>query len=554
MNNIIKLLKIDFLQSLNSFKYKPKSDNKKFIKNILLALFLTISLMPMYIMIIVGLWNGYDIFKFLNQELAFLQLGIVATQILLFIFAIPTVLDKYYFSKDIEILIPLPLKPYEILGGKFLSLLSREYIVSSLVIFPFIIVSGIKSTAGFAYWIYSIFLIIAMPIIPLVIVSIIVMIFMRITNFGKKKDFIRGIGLFLVSISSIVFMFLIQNISDSAMTNEADFMAIIVDNLNKLMSRYGKFFPMSAFGSKGLYNYGEISGLVNIIIFIIISIIGVIFILGLSQKIYFNNFLEGKSGNVSKTKKNKDCSIKIYKQYSPYMAIAKNELITLFKTPIYLFNSVAGVLMMPVILIISFSFGSNKEIFNLLRDNANELKPIIFMVLVAVSLFLNVGTVASTSFSREGKSFWIQKHLPIRGRDQAIGRSLSAFLINAMGIIMIVGIGNYIINLNILDNFIIIFLSILLTMPIIGIALFVDISRPKLNWTSPEQAMKQNTNVLIVMGIVFIYILILVVSTIFLYKIVNIGFIISILSILGFALSYFIYKALISKIEKVMIS
>ena len=119
---------------------------------------------------------------------------------------------------------------------------------------------------------------------------------------------------------------------------------------------------------------------------------------------------------------------------------------------------------------------------------------------------------------------------------------------------MIVGIGNYIINLNILDNFIIIFLSILLTMPIIGIALFVDISRPKLNWTSPEQAMKQNTNVLIVMGIVFIYILILVVSTIFLYKIVNIGFIISILSIIGFALSYFIYKALISKIEKVMIS
>ena len=172
MNNIIKLLKIDFLQSLNSFKYKPKSDNKKFIKNILLALFLTISLMPMYIMIIVGLWNGYDIFKFLNQELAFLQLGIVATQILLFIFAIPTVLDKYYFSKDIEILIPLPLKPYEILGGKFLSLLSREYIVSSLVIFPFIIVSGIKSTAGFAYWIYSIFLIIAMPIIPLVIFNI----------------------------------------------------------------------------------------------------------------------------------------------------------------------------------------------------------------------------------------------------------------------------------------------------------------------------------------------------------------------------------------------
>jgi len=52
-----------------------------------------------------------------------------------------------------------------------------EYLTSLPIILPFILIYGIKGGSGLLYWIYSFFLIVGIPVLPLVLSSILVMIF-----------------------------------------------------------------------------------------------------------------------------------------------------------------------------------------------------------------------------------------------------------------------------------------------------------------------------------------------------------------------------------------
>lgn len=51
-------------------------------------------------------------------------------------------------------------------------------------------------------------------------------------------------------------------------------------------------------------------------------------------------------------------------------------------------------------------------------------------------IFLSgINGVGSTTFSREGKNFWLQRVLPIKVKDQIFGRILAALIIQIIGII-----------------------------------------------------------------------------------------------------------------------
>ena len=94
----------------------------------------------------------------------------------------------FYFSKDIEYLLPLPLKPYEIVIAKFNTILVTEYItVFAFLLVPFIIY-GIVTSASLLFYLYGALVLLVFPILPALISSIIVMLVMSITGIIKNKD------------------------------------------------------------------------------------------------------------------------------------------------------------------------------------------------------------------------------------------------------------------------------------------------------------------------------------------------------------------------------
>ena len=177
----------------------------------------------------------------------------------------------------------------------------------------------------------------------------------------------------------------------------------------------------------------------------------------------------------------------------------------LFKTPIYLFNSVGGVIVVPIIMVMTAISGGEESMKSVVKFI--ETKP-EFIALVGIGFITSLGmlnSIGATTFSREGKNFWIQRTLPIKARDQIIGRILSSIAIQILGLVALLVALAFIIRLKISTIILITVLGLLGSIPMTQIGMVIDIIRPLLTWTNPQQAMKQNLNVLIGMGLGTLY-------------------------------------------------
>lgn len=546
MSRILTLIKTDLNTTfgLPALRYKMRSKNERW--TIIILLIAMTSLIPSYYLIISGLSGMYNIYLDIGQKSMFLLNGMLATQLIVFFFGIIYVMSKYYFSNDLNILVPLPLRPKEIVGAKFVSLMVNEYFTCLPIILPFIIIYGISGSENILYWIYSIIVILFIPVIPLTLSSIIVMVFMKYTNIKGKKDLLRIIGYFLLIIGILAFQFKIQSMVGDAVMSEEDFLIKMITDSSLLVKRLGIVFPPSMWATLSLSNNFNITGLIYLTIFAVVSITLFLIMIYLGEKVFF----EGLIGNneVHASKGSKKINVKDFGKKSPaYLAIGLKEIKMLVRTPVYLFNSIGGVVIMPIILIMSFLTGGDQSmdlISNLMVNNANLVS------LASVGLITLLGImncVGCTTFSREGRSMWIQRTLPIGAKDQIFGRVISSLFVQLIGIVILIGVIAYIGVLNLESILWIIILGVLGSITMTELGMIVDILRPILDWDNPQKVMKQNLNVLIAMGVGTLYILGVGFLTYKLIDMIDIMFIYILVGII-FTVSSFIFYILLKKL------
>lgn len=73
-----------------------------------------------------------------------IAMGLAIASIWVFLMSITNILTVFYYSNDIEMLLPLPLKPAQIISAKFLTVLITQYVMSSFILLPIFITYGLK--------------------------------------------------------------------------------------------------------------------------------------------------------------------------------------------------------------------------------------------------------------------------------------------------------------------------------------------------------------------------------------------------------------------------
>lgn len=506
MEKILSLIKTDIntTYGLSSIKYSFKNKKNRW-QTIVFALAM-LSLLPTYIMIIKALYGIYDIYNQIGQNSMFLLTGFLGSQIIVFILGLLYVMSKYYFSNDLAHLVPLPIKPSYILGSKFVTLMISEYLTSLPLILPFIYIYGIKGGEGPIYWIYSLLIVATLPVIPLVLASILIMVFMKYTNIGPRKDLIRTLTAIFFIVIMIYGQFKMQSVAQKALLQGNDFLISLVSDSNLLIKKLGLVFPPSQWGALSLSNSANMIGLINLLAFIGVGIISFFIMVVLSENLFFDGLIGNIEVSASKGRSGKKISTEsLSRQTKPYFALAKKEIIMIFKTPIYLLNTVGGVIILPIMLVMISMSGEDESlgvILKLIESNPKIISLIGIGVIVAFAMLNSIG---STTFSREGKCFWIQRTLPIRAVDQIIGRVLSSLAVQVLGLIALIVSLSFIIKLQLLTIIPIIIIGLLGSIPMTQIGMVIDIIRPYLTWDNPQRAIKQNLNVLISMGLGTLY-------------------------------------------------
>ena len=139
----------------------------------------------------------------------FINVLITANYLMLLFNSIFSSLNTLYYSKDLKILLRMPIKSRDIVRSKIIQMIMSEYQMEIILLAIPIIVFGIMTNVSITFYLYSIIILLLLPVIPIIIASVINSVTMRITNSMKNKNKVMyitiAISVIIVSIISLNF-------------------------------------------------------------------------------------------------------------------------------------------------------------------------------------------------------------------------------------------------------------------------------------------------------------------------------------------------------------
>ena len=455
--------------------------------------------------------SGFDALRSLGQEKAILTLAVLAGQLIILIFGLFYLIATFYFSRDLEYLLSLPLRPSQIMLSKFAVVLVNEYLTIALFILPLLVVYGLKRPAGPGYWLLMPITYLLLPIIPLAAAGLAVLMMMRLVNVGRKKDLLIVLGSLVLLAAAFFLQF---GLSRAAGTSGPDPQKIIamIASPDGLVQSIGRRFPPAIWATRflhdGLFTGGGLSG------FALFAGLSVLLFAGLmigARRLFFGGLIGLSERGGARRKAKAVARLRFSSGRHPVRAIFMREVRLMNRTPIFLLNGVLGALMVPVVFALMPTSGKPgddaSDIMRLLTSTKPLTATLAMMIFMVVCATLS--GVASSSFSREGRKFWVSKVIPVDYRLQVSAKFLHSMAIALLGIgsalaVLIIrfhlGAGQWLPSL---------VLAVSVSAIVTALNLAVDLARPLLDWISPQKAMKQNLNVLIAMlfdlGFLFLY-------------------------------------------------
>jgi ABC-2 type transport system permease protein len=456
-----------------------------------------LSLVPAFYGLILLLKFLYVTLLPLHQERALLTLGILGGQLFILLFGLYYVISAFYFSKDLELLIPLPIKPYQVMASKFAVILVNEYLTVAAIVLPVLITFGVLARREPAYWINTLLIYLFLPVIPLAFVSLLVIAMMRLINFSRKKDALILIGSILLIAASLGAQLLINRSHNRGSMEDV---AAFFSSPNSLLNRVGAKFPPSIWAAKALAGGWSGEGLVNMGLFLGTSLALLWAMLVLSERLFYRGLIGiGEISGRTRSLSRAEMSRRVASGRRPVRAVFLREWRIMNRTPIFLLNGVLVVIIVPAIFVLMAKTaggrGDNAALLRLMTGAANS----IVVILSAAAFMIFCGSLngtASSTFSREGSQFWMSKVIPVSPRDQALAKFLHSYLITVLGILPASLVLLFVLHIKIAHILPAAGLALLLGFVLTAVGMIIDLARPLLDWTNPQKAIKQNLNVL----------------------------------------------------------
>lgn len=499
MSRYLILTKV-MLRNFNLLSLKPVAFGKKQLKSILLAIVVLVAFAPMALGILTLAYNGYGMLAGLQQEGLILEIGFTVASMVIFFFGIFYVMSVFYFSKDIESLLPLPLKPSEILAAKFTVVLVYEYLTELVFLAPILVGYGAASRAGVIFYIYSILMFLTLPLTPLVYASVLSLVVMRFTGLAKNRDRFRIVGGIIAMVLAVGVNAFISKLGSSGM--DADKLQRLLEQGNNsyvgLMS--GLFFS-NRFGVMALLYSSALKGFVNLVLFILICILFVMLFLSLGESMYFKGVV-GISETSARRKRYTETELaRVSRPASAIRSLTVRELKLLFRTPVYFMNCVLMNFLFPVFLILPFIIQPEemKELQSLSGYiSGGGRNGLVLAAAFGISVLVtSTNGIAASAISREGTNIFISKYLPVSYKTQIMAKVLSGMIMGLVGTVSMIFAVAIFIRVPVYLILLVLFSGIL------GIAfncftgILIDLNFPKLVWDNEQKAVKQNFNVVL---------------------------------------------------------
>jgi len=467
---------------------------------------------PVLVLYVRLIGDAFDLLRSIGQEKALLTLAVLAGQLIILIFGLFYLIATFYFSRDLEYLVSLPLKPFQVMLSKFAVVLVNEYLTIAPIILPVLVIYGFKSKGGLEYWISLLLAYVLLPVIPLAASGLVVVGMMRLVNIGRKKDLLIVLGS-LVLIAAALFLQFGLSRAAGAQDVDSEKIIALIASPDGLVQSIGRRFPPSIWATRFLHD-GLMtgSGLSGLALFASLSVLLFGGLMAGAQRLFYRGLvgLSERSGGSTRRSKART-ALKVSSGRHPVRAIFLRELRLMNRTPIFLLNGVLGVLMIPIVFALTLSSSRSTSDSAAILRLMTTAKPVttVLVTTMFVIVCATVSGVASSSFSREGRQFWISKIIPVDYRQQVLAKFIHCWNVALLGIASATAVLIFRFQLPAGQWLPALALALPVTAFLTVLNLAIDLARPLLDWISPQKAMKQNLNVLIAMlldvGFLFLF-------------------------------------------------
>lgn len=513
IKDLTKIFLKSAYQDINIINKETKKINKR---SVFVWLILIVSLALFYI--------SNEIIKALvssGYPEVFLSIYFLVLAIFIMFQTILVCTNIFYFSKDIELILPFPIKPVNLLIAKFNTLICTLYVSEAIFGIIPICIYGILTHSTLLFYIYAVLIFIFFPVFLALVLSIIMMFVMKISKFIKNKETFQTIitlllvtSIFIVEYNVINNIF-IQNKEIEIVENNFQIADKLIEFNNKIETS-NKLFLVINPAVKVLKN-SNLQNIFEIIKIILIDFITFIIFIFIGKKTYLKDILKNTSYLIKTSNK----GINLYKKCKKniiFKAYIKKEFKNLFRNSMVFMQcvypmiiSLITVIIISIILLPKLNEVLNNPDIKQLIGNLEFDLSIVYIILSEIQVLFMISPASLTSISRDGKNAGFMKYIPISYFRQILYKGLPQIFINSISVIIIIGILYYAFPSIGIVNVLLVFISSMILNVLNSYSMIiVDLLNPKLEWDSEYEILKQNNNRYFQYAFTVIVILILV--------------------------------------------
>ncbi|MBM7542242.1 hypothetical protein [Amphibacillus cookii] len=473
MNKFLSLTKILVLDFFSKYTQQLNVKNKYLT---ILVMFLPALLIFPAAQMVLELYNTFLTLGFPELTITYMY---IANTILMIFASIPFIISVFFYSKDLQLIATLPVKEATIVFSKlasvyiYLLIISCFFFGTSVVLYS--TVGGLKLSSLNV----GIIALIISPLLPMIISAIIILPFMSVIGSGKRRNLMVVVGNMLLLVAIIV----MQMLSSRIQLRPEELNTILLQE-DGLLMMVGRRFPPSIWLTKMIQG-----SIFHGFLFIGLNVV-LVLILKACAKILYSKALMKFNQEGAPVQGGKI----YYKSRNKGLQMIKRHIKIIVSNPIFLINTVLTIFL-PILMfiIILFTGEFQAELFK-----STALEPYhVYIFSAIITTPAIIGSLSSTAITREGKTFWETKVLPVSDRDNIKYRIYTTLIIQLVAS-LILGIMTLLtIPVNVQTVLIAAVFCITSTLFFSNIDIVINIEKPLLNWSTPTAAVKNNLNILL---------------------------------------------------------
>mgnify|MGYP001810028694 CR=1 FL=1 len=482
-----------FVVTLKNTLSLVESSKKKTIWTRLLPVFLLVAFAPTLVSFY---FLTSDAIKFLipiQQTGVVLGLMLTAMSMMIFFLAIFLIPAVFYFSKDVEVLLALPLKAHTIVAAKLAVSLIYEYISVFMIGAPILAAYCVNVQPEPVFYLFMAIVLIFAPLIPLIMAGLIVMVVLAVIPKARNRDLFNYLSGFVALAFAIG---LNMGVSSIATIDGQSMLNLLIQGNNSLLAIFGYLIPSIPFAVKAMVNLSWID--LGIMLAIAAGFVALFLIV--SDWVYFITAVGVNETGASRKVLKEKAYAKSTLRSNPIITYTIKELKLMIRTPIYLMNNISTVILMPVILLGSLMTGVGQQdeaivaIKSIPWDNPDVLTYVIAAG-AAIGFFMSsLNLITVTAISREGTNVYFMKFIPMSYFKQIQAKVYSGLIVSFIGIVFMLIPFAYLLGVPILSTFLALIAALMSGILINYLGIIVDMIHPKLVWEQEAAAVKQNIN------------------------------------------------------------